>query len=209
MPNREERRPTVVMPATRILQSKVGRGKVSPEKVAKAEETIGSVKGRVDLTPFAEEHMQEIAVFLDLLKNNDPTENIAQDIARSIMKFKGNTGMFSDGSYVNLAAIMLRWIESVEEIDSDVLDMLSGYYTTLDQIFSNKLKDDSQIQIIVTEMENACHRYFNKHPELHLTAEISNSNAFYIDQEELDAYSIGGKFDREMSDENLIGDDED
>lgn len=208
MTKNEERRPTVVMPATRLLQAKVGKGKVSTEKVGKAEEKINSVRGHIDIGPFAEEHMEEIAVFLDLLKNDDPTENITQDIARSIMKFKGNAGMFSGGSFVNLAAIMLRWIESVEEIDKDVLDVLNGYYVTLDQIFSNKLKDQRQINAIVSEMQAACERYFAKHPELNLTAEISNANAFYVSQKELNEYSVGGKYDSELSDDKLIGDED-
>lgn len=164
-----------IMPASRMLQSKVGAGKIRPEKIEKAESKIKALKGRVDLYPFAQVHMAEINACLDQIKAGSITLEITEEIARSIMNFKGNVGIFSDGPIVGLAMIMLDWVESLEVIDQDVADVLNGYYLTLDQIFSNKLKDKKHVEVIIREMQSACERYFSKHPELHLTQVIDNA----------------------------------
>jgi hypothetical protein len=103
---------------------------------------------------------------------------------------------------------MLNWVESVEIIDQDVLDVLKGYYVTLDQIFSGKLKDKKLIEVIIKEMESACQRYFSKHPELQLTQVIDNSQAFYIDESDYKNVKIGLDFNDDLQDDKLIGHDD-
>lgn len=199
-----------IMPATRMLQSRVGAGKIKPEKIEKAQAKVETVRGRLDLQPFAEEHMREIKACMAKLKETDgkPDPQVTDEIARSIMKFKGNIGIFSDGPFISLAILMLNWVESVEIIDQDVLDVLKGYYVTLDQIFSGKLKDKKLIEVIIKEMESACQRYFSKHPELQLTQVIDNSQAFYIDQSDYKNVKIGLDFNDDLQDDKLIGHDD-
>lgn len=201
----------LILPATRLLQSLVGFGKIKPEKIEASERKINAVKNRIDVSEFGQSHLKDIkAVLADL--NNKDTENdpeITDKIAKTLMEFKGNAGMFSSASYITLAAIMLRWIESVEEIDQDVLDVLNGYAVTLDQIFNNKLTSKKQIDLIVAEMQAACERYFAKHPELQLTKVIDNDKAFYVDQSDNKNVRIGLEISDELADDELIGDDED
>ena len=108
---------------------------------------------------------------------------------------------------IGLAVIMLNWVESLETIDQDVLDVLGGYHTTLDQIFSGKIKDSKMIDVIVREMQAACERYFARHPELHLTQVIDNSKAFYVDQSNYADIKVGLDMNDDLRDEKLIGED--
>lgn len=197
-----------IMKATRMLQARVGAGKIKPEKIDKAQSRVEAIRGRMDLKPFADEHMADIKTCMERLKAGDSAADVTDEIARSIMKFKGNIGIFSDGPFISLAILMLNWVESVETIDSDVMDVLQGYYVTLDQIFSGKLKDKKMIEIIIKEMESACQRYFSKHPELQLTQVIDNSKAFYIDQSDKKNVTVGLGFDDDLKDANLIGNDD-
>lgn len=197
-----------IMKASRLLQSQVGAGKIKPEKIEKAQSRVEAVRGRIDLKPFADEHMADIKTCMGRLKAGDSVMDVTDEIARSIMKFKGNIGIFSDGPFISLAILMLNWVESVEEIDQDVMDVLHGYYVTLDQIFSGKLHDKKMIEVIIREMESACQRYFSKHPELQLTQVIDNSKAFYVDQSDNKNVTVGLGFDDDMHDANLIGHDD-
>lgn len=199
-----------IMPATRMLQSRIGAGKIKPEKIEKAEGKIKAVKGRIDLRPFAETHMKEIKVCLEDIKNGSVALDITEEISRSIMNFKGNVGIFSEGPLVGLAMIMLNWVESLVVVDQDVSDVLHGYYVTLDQIFSGKLKDAKTVELIVKEMEAACGRYFSKHPELRLTQVMDNSKAFYLDQSDQGNVKVGlgGELGDELNDDALIGSDD-
>lgn len=197
-----------IMPATRLLQSKVGNGKIKPEKIQKAENKLEAVRGRLDISPFADEHIAEIKDLLKQIKKPDASLDITDDFSRSIMKFKGNIGIFSEGPLIGLTMIMLNWIESIEKIDQDVLDVLNGYYVTLDQIFSDKLKDPKMIEVIIKEMQSACERYFSKHPELQLTQVIDNSKAFYIDQSNHSDVKVGLDMNDDLHDDHLIGQDD-
>jgi hypothetical protein len=197
-----------IMPATRILQSRVGAGKIKPEKIEKAQGKMNAVRGRIDLQPFAQEHMGEIRTFMAQLKASQAGIEITDEIARSIMKFKGNIGIFSEGPLIGLTMIMLDWVESIETIDQDVMDVLNGYSVTLEQIFSDKLKDTKMIEVIIKEMQAACERYFSRHPELQLTQVIDNSKAFYIDQSDHRNVKIGLDISDELHDDKLIGNDD-
>lgn len=196
-----------IMPATRILQSRVGAGKIKPEKVEKAEKKIAAVRGRIDLQPFGLTHMAEVEACLQKIKSGKHGIEVTDELARSLMNFKSNIGTFGDGPMIGLAVIMLNWVESLETIDQDVQDVLGGYYTTLDQIFSGKIKDGAMIEIIVREMQAACERYFSRHPELQLTQVIDNSKAFYVDQSNYADIRVGLAKNEDLQDEKLIGED--
>lgn len=197
-----------IMPATRLLQSRVGAGKIKPDKIQRAESRIEAVRGRLDIKPFADTHIAEIKALLEALRQPGADLALTDDIARSVMKFKGNIGIFSEGPLIGLTIIMLNWVESIETLDNDVLEVLNGYSITLDQIFSGKLKDPRMIEIIIKEMQAACDRYFAKHPELSLTQVIDNSKAFYIDQSNKADVKVGLDISEELHDDRLIGHDD-
>ncbi len=198
--NDYDKKDTVIMPSTRILQSRVGTGKIKQKLIDKGQKKIDILREHIDEEPFAIEHIEETKKLSENLKNNPDQEDLTDKIALSVMNFKSNIGMFGKQDTTRLASIMLRWIESVENIDKDVHDVLDGYITTLGHIYLNDVLKDDQLHIIIGEMEAACQRYFDKHPELELTAVIDNDKAFYINKQPEQAKDLHD----ELSDENLV-----
>ena len=206
------RTPAIIMAATRLLQAKIGRGKIERDRIDDGEFIIKQARASKGADDFIAAHMKEMGELIPKLKKNTESAKITEEITKSIMRFKGNVSMFSTDKCADLAAVMLRWIDSVETIDKDVTDVLDGYYLTLDQVQNNILNDDKMVGIIVDEMKSACGRYFDKHPELNLQAEITNNNAFYVSEEklekakgkEIDAALSNEDYDKAMSDEKLI-----
>ena len=204
--------PAIIMTATRLLQNKIGTGKIERDRIEDGEFIIKQARASKEAGEFIAAHMQEMDDFIPKLKNDPQNTDTIDEITKSIMRFKGNVSMFSADQCADLAAVMLRWVESVETVDQDVLDVLNGYHVTLNQVQNNILDDDKMVGIIVNEMKSACNRYFNKHPELKLQAEITNSNAFYVSEEKLDSAEgsdidnalSNEDFDKAMSDEKLI-----
>lgn len=203
--------PAIIMTATRLLQARIGRGKIGRDRIEDGEFIIKQARFSAESDVFIAEHMEEIKKLIPALKKNREDLELAEEIAKSIMRFKGNISMFSADKCADLAAVMLRWIESVEMIDQDVIDVLDGYHVTLSQVQSSAL-DDKVVAVIVDEMKAACDRYFSKHPESKLQAEITNQNAFYVSEDRLDKAEGGDiddalsneDYDKGMSDEKLI-----
>ena len=191
----------IIMSATRLLQGKVGVGKISRDCINDAEFIIKQSKTTERLDEFIEPHLKEMKALMSDLKVDAQAEGITDKLAKSIMRFKGNVSMFSLSKLVELSIVMLRWIESIQEVDKDVLDVLNGYIVTLSQVESKSVKDDKLLNAIVVEMQAACERYFAKHPELELQAEITNKNAFYISEEKLNSKEDG--YNKTISDEDL------
>lgn len=197
---------TQVTPATRILQSLTGRGKIKGEKVDAAEEKIERVRDKLDVSSFVNKHLEEIESSLDKISKGERTTEDIETITLSLMQFKGNVGTFTSGSFIEMSKIMLRWIESVQEIDDDFIEVLTGYFFTMKRILKDKAFSDEQIAIITDEMQKACERYFDKHPELNLTHEVGNSGIMYVTNKDLDdMYDIDVEIG-ELSDDLLIAD---
>ena len=208
------RTPAIIMAATRLLQGKIGRGKIARDRIDDGEFIIKQARASQKSEEFLVAHMEEVGKLTSELKDKPQDLKVSEEIEKSIMRFKGNISMFSNDKCAELAAVMLRWIESVEAIDQDVLDVLDGYQVTLGQIQSKILSDEKVVTVIINEMQAACERYFDKHPELKLQAEITNNNAFYVNEErlknakgkEIETALTNEEYDKGLSDEKLIED---
>lgn len=167
-------------PAIKILQSYIGYGKVKKEKVDEAQKFINAAKLNSDEKEIFRTHINEVNALLKRLDTKENNASIREELSISTMNFKSALGMFTESRLVLLSAIMLRWLESVERIDQDVKEVIEGYCKTLEGILAVGQIDEKHQFAIVGEMKAACERYFAKHPELVLTAEIDNNKAFFI-----------------------------
>ena len=80
------------------------------------------------------------------------------------MELKANAKIFHYDLVGNLANIMLNFLESITSLDKDALAIVRGHHETLRGIINNNLRGDGgqKGQIMITELENACARYYKK-----------------------------------------------
>ncbi len=165
MNSETDKKETIIMKATRLLQAKVGTGAVNKEKVEESQKIIEN--NGVDFIPMATEFLDQLQKAIsNARKNNDAdAADIMQEFIEIVMQIKGNAGMFDYPLVSLLAGIMLTFLESLDGLDKDVIDIVEAHHATLKLIIDNdmKTKEGAYGQELQTELENACQRYFNKH----------------------------------------------
>ena len=150
--------------ADKSLQAKVGAGPFDRELIKRAQDVIEN--NNVDFKPDAQATLLEISATLQSIK--DSPQKATNEIAKLtalIMQLKANGSVFGYPLLGNLANIMLIFLEAIDEINTDVIDILNANYQTLNAIIIKDLKGDGGDlgNAMEEELQNACNRYFNRH----------------------------------------------
>lgn len=159
-----------VMKASHLLQSKVGFGDVEEEAIERGEKVIEAIS-QIDFAPLVGEYLDALEDAITNFKNNPQKDNAEQNdklhesITEPIMQLKGNAAMFNYVLVGKLANIMLNFLETIEHIDDDVIDILDAHHKTLRTIVSKDMRDDGGVdgQLLQDELRDVCKRYFTKH----------------------------------------------
>lgn len=154
-----------VFKASTILQSRAGTGLLSADKIQDAEATIRNQT--TDFTSAAKNILAGIDRLLTQFSDDRPevSRQILADLIDPFMDIKANAGMFGYPVASRLAAIILSFLETIETIDHDVMDILQIHQNTLHQIFNNRLIGSGGVHgdSLETELRAACNRYLARH----------------------------------------------
>ena len=152
-----------VIKASYVLQAKVGSGPVDARKVKESQNIIDT--NQVDFAPLAEEYITDLNNIMAQAKEDhmDAT-TMRERMTQPVMQLKANASMFKYELLGVLASIMLTFLEALEEIEPDAMEIVEAYHRTLKVIIAQKLKGDGgEIgQQLQDELRNACRRYFEK-----------------------------------------------
>lgn len=159
-----------VMKASHLLQSKVGFGEVEEEAVERGEKVIQAIS-QIDFKPLLTEYLEALEDAIAAFKKEtnkdqeDVNNELHESITAPVMQIKGNAAMFNYILMSKLANIMLNFLETVDKIDDDVIDILEAHLTTLHAIVNKDMRDDGGVdgQLLQDELRDACKRYFTKH----------------------------------------------
>ncbi|MCB9987992.1 MAG: hypothetical protein H6868_01510 [Rhodospirillales bacterium] len=163
MSDNSEKKLTHIIRSNRLLQAKVGNGPLDEKKIAKSQEVIDNFE--IDFAPLATEHLDELEhLVVKALKAGSAPKELAEDITQTIMQLKANAGMFGYGLMGNLTTIMLNFLENIDEMDEDVVDIVDAHQQTLRAIVSNRMAGDGgeHGRELQKELKDACRRYFDK-----------------------------------------------
>lgn len=164
--NQQNSRNAKILQANRMLQSKVGTGEIDPAKVEQAQQYLDSVE--VDFAPMAELYMASLREAIDRCKvEGGDRSSLLEDVTEPVMMIKGNAAMFNYRLVGNLANIVLNFLETVDGIDDDVVEILEAQYSSLNTIINAKMSGDGGAMgpEIERELKEACRRYFVKHAD--------------------------------------------
>ena len=169
-----------IVKANRLLQAKIGTGEVDPEVIEKSQKVID--ENKVDFAPMAEEYIAALQSCIeDAQKKKKSDQDILEHMIEPVMQIKANAKMFDYELIGNLANIMLNFLETIDEIDGDVLDIVEAHQKTLVIIVKNKMRGDGGEygEEITSELKEACKRYFAKQASSGKI--IEDKDAFFID----------------------------
>ncbi len=166
--NQKPRRNAEFIKPPNVLKAKVGLGGLSDQVLNRTQKLLEN--HAADFTPLAE-------LYLDRMKNGlDEARELAQDsvseeqIARILfpcVQLKANGAMFHFPLITRVAERFVQFMEVVERLDDETLDIAMAFYNTLKIISGGKIKGDGGVQgdALVEELNGACMRYFEKHKD--------------------------------------------
>lgn len=153
-----------VYKASNMLQQKVGAGPLDPKVVAKMQDAIDN--NDVDFTPMGLEFLEQLEDAIRTIESGDP-HNMSEHkeaLTAPVMQLKANGAIFHYPLIGNLSNVMLSFLESIQEIDKDAMDVIEAHHKTLRAIISKRMSGDGGDigTEMVKELRDACGRYYAK-----------------------------------------------
>lgn len=151
--------------ASKKLQTKAGVGDIDPDLIRKADQFIQD--NDEDFTPLALELLANLSKTLARIKRDKIwTPEALLELEGPVMQLKANGKMFKYDLVTSLAGITLDFLESVTELDEDVLALVSVQLAGLQVIIAQKMRGSGGLDgmRLRSELEEACQRYYKKNP---------------------------------------------
>jgi hypothetical protein len=147
-----------------ILKNKVGSGGIDEYLLEKSQEFINNTE--FDFVPYALDSLKQLSNSAkEATESNDDFATAKEKMIMPVMQLKANGGMFRYQLVSDVADIALQFLEAVDAINKDTLQVLQAHQNTIHIIINNKLKGDggSEGYALIQELHKACQRYFEKH----------------------------------------------
>jgi hypothetical protein len=158
-----DREKAKVIKADYSLQARIGKGPLDEKIVARCQKIMDS--NTVDFAPLAKEYLDKLADAINQTKSGSLSKDQAIEAMTSpVMQLKANAATFRYTLIGNLANVMLSFLESVEEIDNTVIEIVNAHHKTLSAIVIKKIQGTGGAHGVQLEEElkSACKRYFSK-----------------------------------------------
>lgn len=162
---RKKKKAQFIMPPN-ILKAKVGSGGLSPEILARAQKIFEDYTR--DFEPVGEIYMQALLNGIQDAQigfSDDTNETIIARILYPVIQIKANAGMFDYPLIAKIASKMMIFLEHVKDINADMLDICMAFYNAMNGVLIRKKRGHTGAygDVLIKELTDACHRYFEKH----------------------------------------------
>lgn len=163
------RRQAEFIPPPHQLKVKVGSGGLGEDVLAKAQEILEN--NSTDFGPLAEMYLNTLSKALEGARSAIPMRE-HHEVAITVMiypamQLKANGGMFHFPIVTMLADKMVQFLEVIDTIDHDVIDLAEAFIITIRAVLASQIHDTRhpQGQELLSALDGACRRYFTRHPE--------------------------------------------
>ncbi len=167
--NQHPKREASFIKPPNILKAKIGTGGLDERVLDRAQRLLE--EHAVDFKPLADMYLQRMQNGIDTAhkKLQDNTETDEEDIAQILfpcVQLKSNGGMFHYPLVTRIADRFIQFAEVIETLDDETLEISKAFHSTIKIVVNSKIKGDggAQGQDLVSELNNVCTRYFEKHP---------------------------------------------
>jgi hypothetical protein len=153
-----------VIKAKHDLQNRVGSGPLNEAIVNRCENVMKN--NDIDFTPMAREYLDEMLKVSQAAKAGKyaSKEEAVAAITAPVMQLKANAPTFGYDLIGSMATIMLSFMETIEEIDNTVVQIVEAHHQTLLAIVTKGMKGDGGEygKILKDELQGVCKRYVSK-----------------------------------------------
>lgn len=152
-----------IIKATHVLKAKIGSGPLDVKAVARAQDVIDN--NSYDFAPMAKHYLAKLSDTIHetrdcLLTKEEATGRMSE----IIMQLKANSPIFRYKLIGSLASLMLGFLESLDKIDNDALEIVEAHHKTLRAIVTKKIEGDGGAmgEKLQQELKDAIRRYSDK-----------------------------------------------
>lgn len=167
--NQQPKRKATFIKPPNILKAKVGFGGLNDQILDRAQKLLEEQAS--DFKPLAEVYLDRMRSGISSARESEEDTSTDEDTIAQILfpcvQLKANGGMFHYPLVTRIADRFVQFIEVVERLDHETLDIAEAFYTTIKIVVNGEIKGDGGVQgeALVSELNNACMRYFDKHKE--------------------------------------------
>lgn len=147
-----------------VLREKVGYGGLDPAIIDRAEDFIAS--NDVVFTPYANDFLSRLSKALSAARESkDRSKDAINLLTRPVMELKANGSMFGYPLISDVADILLNFLEGLEDLNDDALEIIDVHHKTLNVIVASNLtgRGGKEGKKLADELYDACRRYEKKH----------------------------------------------
>ncbi|PJB70423.1 MAG: hypothetical protein CO093_08090 [Alphaproteobacteria bacterium CG_4_9_14_3_um_filter_47_13] len=153
-----------------MLKAKVGSGGLSDEIIEKAQSLLQN--NAIDFQPLADMYLGLMMEGINSANSEDHNhdgEVIIADMLYPAMQLKANGGMFNFPLVTSISDRLVQFLEVIEEADANAVEIVLAFHTTIRAVINGKITGNggSHGTEILSALNKACVRYFEKHPENH------------------------------------------
>lgn len=159
----DDKKPVFTNPKNK-LKEKVGDGGIPAYLIKRCQEYLES--NPVDFTPYAQRHLEQLLEIKSQIEKDLLDFNTAHDrIVNIVMQLKSNGSMFHYQLLSMVSDVMLRFMENVNRMDSDFIEIIGVYTRILGVILNKRLNGNGGKEgyALTQELHNACLRYYAKY----------------------------------------------
>ena len=159
----DENQKPLVHKANYQLQKRVGKGPIDAKALERAQSMIE--EAAEDFEPLAMTFLSKLKVAIDnAQKDEGSVEDQIKNMTSPVMELKANAKMFKYDLVSSLANIMLGFLETIDKLDKDAIDIVAAHQQTLQLIVMKKMTGDGgeHGQLFQRELRDAVQRYFSK-----------------------------------------------
>ncbi len=166
--NQPTRRKAEFIKLPNTLKNKVGGGGLSENILNKAQALLEN--NTTDFRPLGEMYLDALSKGLDQAKNPAADANMEDMISTMLypsMQMKANGGMFHYPLVTSIADLLIHFLEVIEKLDEECLEIIQAFHTTLRAILLGQIKGNGgqRGKELHDALSEACFRYFEKHPD--------------------------------------------
>ncbi|MBI1215766.1 MAG: hypothetical protein GC185_08105 [Alphaproteobacteria bacterium] len=156
------RRAAMAEPPNRLKQ-KLGNGGVSELLLIRAQEAIDT--NTIDFMPLARALVELLGdAVADVAGAGERGEEAIGELLYPTMQLRAQGTMFHLPLVTELADVAVNFLETVEEADDDVLEIVGAHKAAIALVLKNDIKADSnEGTALHTELLHSCERYYRKH----------------------------------------------
>lgn len=142
------------------LKEKVGSGGIDQALIAKAQAALDA--NTVDFIPIGDMLLKALdEALLSVTSGKISGEPAIESILYPVMQIKAQGAMFHYPLATDVSDILINFLETVTDINSDVMEIIQGHKKVLHTVLQKQMKDDTGLlgKQFCIALQDACKRY--------------------------------------------------